>query len=432
MENSITKIVLLGGGYVSVWAYRSLAKMLRKEINNSTVQITVVSPDDHHAFHGWTAENLTCIIQDDNRMSSLSEIMSRSTILKGKAEEINSSSNKVLVRLADGTSTNISYDHLLIGIGSFDSEHIEGICTYGYQVKSHEAFCRTKSAIQSIIEQASMADTQTAKKLLSFIVAGGGFAGVELVTNIAEYIRIIKKQHPSLHHINPTIRLINSSKQVLSVLKDYKKVINYTEKVMHDYNIEVIHNSRISKVTYDGAFLSDETFLSSSMVISTIGQSRCILKGTENMQRDSLNRIQTNSYLHIQNHSNIWGGGDACNVRNYTTGEACPSNALWAMKHGEYAGKNIARSIKRQTLKPFKYKGLGQCASLGIGKGIGEMYGVQFTGLIAWIMRWIIFNYFMPSRTTMLREINDWMYFFSHSKRRGLIAKSFNYQTRLA
>ncbi len=77
MESSITKIVLLGGGYVSVWAYRSLAKMLRKEINNSTVQITVVSPDDHHAFHGWTAENLTCIIQDDNKMSFYQKLCPR-------------------------------------------------------------------------------------------------------------------------------------------------------------------------------------------------------------------------------------------------------------------------------------------------------------------------------------------------------------------
>ncbi len=179
------------------------------------------------------------------------------------------------------------YDHLLIGIGSFDSEHIEGIRTYGYQVKSHEAFCRTKSAILSKVEQASMADTHTAKKLLSFIVAGGGFTGVELVTNIAEYIKVIKKQYPSLLHINPTIRLINSSKQVLSVLNDYKRVINYTEKVMHDYNIEVINNARISKVTCDGAFLADRTFMPCSMVISTIGQSRYIIQGTDNIQQDS-------------------------------------------------------------------------------------------------------------------------------------------------
>jgi NADH dehydrogenase len=167
------------------------------------------------------------------------------------------------------------------------------------------------------------------------------------------------------------------------------------------------------------------------MVISTIGQSRCILRGTENMQRDSLNRIQTNSYLQIQNYSNIWGGGDACNVMHYKSGEPCPSNALWAMKHGEHVGRNIALSIKRKALKPFKYNGLGQCASLGVGKGIGEMYGVQFTGLVAWIMRWIFFNYFMPSRTTMLREINDWMFLLIHSKRRGLNSKSYNFQTEL-
>ena len=58
-------------------------------------------------------------------------------------------------------------------------------------------------------------------------------------------------------------------------------------------------------------------------------------------------------------------------------------------------------------LKPFTYKGLGQCASLGIGKGMGELYGIEFTGWIAWMMRWFFFNYFMPSRKVMLNEITD-------------------------
>jgi NADH dehydrogenase len=305
-------------------------------------------------------------------------------------------------------------------MGSFDSECVEGLKEYGYQVKSDEAFNRTKQTIKLMVKQASAVPPHLAKKLLTFTIAGGGFAGVELATNIAEYINILKRQHPTLQKIDPVIHLINRGPKILNVLQPkFQRIIRYTEKVLQQYNIEVINNNEITKVTDEGAFLCD-SFLQSSMVISTIGQSRMELIGTENMERDNLKRIHTNAYLQIKNHSNIWGGGDCSHVTHYKTGEACPANALWAIKHGEFAGRNIGLFIKNQPLKVFNYGGLGQCASLGIGKGIGELYGLQFTGWLAWIMRWFFFNYYMPSRTVMFNAVSDWMFFLFRRKRKGL------------
>jgi NADH dehydrogenase len=415
----ITRIVLLGGGYVTVWAYRSLVKSLRKQIDCGQVLITVVCPNEYHAFHGWTAESLTDIIQEQNRMSPLSEILSRAHIIKGKAVKIIAADNTVFIRNSNGSSQLIQYDHLLLGMGSFDSEDVEGLKEYGYQVKSDEAFSRTKQTMKSLVKQAALAPPDIAKKLLTFTIAGGGFTGVELATNIAEYINILRNQHRDLQKIKPVIQLINSGPTILNVLQSkFQRIIRYTQKILQQYNIEVINNNKIKEVTDEGAFLCDR-YIHSSMVISTIGQSRMVLKGTENMQRDNLKRIYTNEYLQI-NDSNIWGGGDICHVAHYKTGEACPSNALWAIKHGEYVGRNIALFIKGQPLKAFDYRGLGQCASLGIGKGIGELYGLQFTGWVAWIMRWFFFNYFMPSRNVMFNAVGDWMFLLFRRKRKGL------------
>jgi NADH dehydrogenase len=305
-------------------------------------------------------------------------------------------------------------------MGSFDSECVEGLKEYGYQVKSDEAFNRTKQTIKSLVKQAALAPPDMAKKLLTFTIAGGGFTGVELATNIAEYINILTRQHPTLQKIDPVIQLINSGPTILNVLQPkFQRIIRYTQQILQQYNIEVIDNNRITEVTDEGAFLCDR-FIQSSMIISTIGQSRMVLKGTENLQRDNLQRIYTNTYLQVKNHSGIWGGGDCCHVTHYKTGEACTSNALWAIKHGEYVGRNIALFIKGQPLKAFDYKGLGQCASLGIGKGIGELYGLQFTGWTAWIMRWFFFNYFMPSRNVMFNAVGDWMFLLFRRKRKGL------------
>lgn len=104
----------------------------------------------------------------------------------------------------------------------------------------------------------------------------------------------------------------------------------------------------------------------------------------------------------------------------YNKTVSCTSNALWAIKHGEAAGRNIARAILKKDLKPFTFRGLGEAASLGMGKGIGELYGLQFTGLTAWVLRWFFFHYFMPSKRVMLRSMGDWMHLLFTGKRKGM------------
>jgi NADH dehydrogenase len=427
MQPTSTQIVLLGGGYVSVWAYRSLVRRLRSELQQGKVQITVICPNTHHAFHGWTVETLTGILQCENQVSPLTEIMPKANLITAQADCIDPTSKQVIIHLPDGSSQAIAYDHLLMGIGSFDNDSIEGIRQYGYQIKAHNAFHKTKDAIQERVQKAATASPAVAQKLLTFTVAGGGFTGVELATNLVEYLNVLKKDYPTLNSITPKVRLVHSGEHVLPSLQtEFRRLVNYAEQTMKQYGIEVINNRCITEITEEGVYLNDASFLASSMVISTVGQSRIQIPGLESVPRDSQQRLYTNVYQQLLGHTTIWGGGDACHVKHYQTRDACPANALWAIKHGEYVGRNIARAVKGKPLKPFTYKGLGQSASLGLGKGITELYGIPFTGVIAWLMRWFFFNYFMPSRRVMLRGVGDWLYLATRGKRKGLTTKQVN------
>ena len=421
MKNS-TQIVLIGGGYVSVWAYRSLVKRLRFQLADGRVDITVICPNTHHAFHGWTAETLTSILQEKNQVSPLADIMPNARLVRGQATAIDTVTNTVHVRLPGGSQQiKITYDHLLLGTGAFDSEAVEGIQQYGYQIKAHDAFQQTKQTIQSLVKRAANEHPAMARNLLTFTVAGAGFTGVELATNLVEYVGILKKQYPSLATINPQVRLVHTGDRVLPTLQPtYGRLVKHAEKIIAQYGIELLNNRRLTQITPEGAFLSDGSFLPSSMVLSTVGQTRIQLPGTEGMVRDNLHRLYTNNYQQISGYTTIWGGGDACHIKHYQTGEACPANALWAIKHGDYVGRNIARAIKGQPLKPFTYRGLGQSASFGVGKGIAELHGIQFTGALAWLMRWFFFNYFMPSRMVMLRGLSDWLFLALRGQRKGL------------
>jgi NADH:ubiquinone reductase (H+-translocating) len=419
MSNNSRQIVIVGGGYASVWAYRSLVDELLIEMMAGHVSIKIVCPEEFHVFHGWTAECLAGIIGDHNRLSRLSEIFPHGEFIRGRVEQINPALKTIHIDLNSGRKAILTYDQLLLATGSTDSTSVEGLKRYAFQLKSEKAYSATKMQIQYLIQKAASSHKSEARKILRFTIAGCGFTGVEIASNLAELIRNVKNQFPALHDIDPVIYLLNRKEELLPGLKSgFSRMKKYTEKVLHKYGVIVLSKTSISRITNEGVFLSDGTFLESEMVISTIGQERAVLAGTEYMETDSENRLFTNTFLQSKNYDNIWIAGDISNARSSRSKEACPSNALWAIKQGKHAGQNMARAILNQSLKPFSYRGLGQCASLGIGKGIGEIYGIQFTGWIAWIMRWLFFQYFMPSKKTMWREISDWLFFLSSGRRK--------------
>jgi NADH dehydrogenase len=421
MKNTPKQIVLIGGGYASVWAYRSIVEELMIEMMMGLVKIKVICPDDFHFFHGWTAESLTGIIRDGNRMSPLDRIFECAEIIKGRAVQMDTISHIIYVKMNDGDLWAVPYDQLLLGMGSSDTSAIEGLVEHAYQLKSHSAYTCTKLRIKFLVQQAAEADTHTASKMLRFAIAGCGFTGIEIAANLAEMIDVLRKNYPALRNVKPSIYLINSRHELLPGLQDgLSRLRQYAEKILHCYGIEVLHQKKIVRVTAQGVYLNDGSFIESRMVITTIGQSRIVLEGTLNLKRDTENRILTNCFLQVNDHPSIWGAGDAVHVTHSKSMQACPSNALWAIKQGQHAGKNIARAILSQPFKPFTYKGLGQCASLGIGKGIGELYGIQFTGWLAWVMRWFFFQHFMPLKKIMWQEIADWVYLLITRKRKDL------------
>jgi NADH:ubiquinone reductase (H+-translocating) len=418
--NSITRqIVLVGGGYASIWAYRSIVDELLIEMMAGQIKIIVICPDEFHLFHGWTAESLVGIVGDENRMSPLKEIFKHAELIKGRVVHIDPTSKIVNVSFNSGADRLVSYDQILLATGSTDSTSVTGIERHAFRLKSEDAFCATKLKIKNLLQKAAESNISPSEKTVRFVIAGSGFTGLEVASNLAEFIKVVKRQYSALRDVNFLIYLINSKKELLPDLPSgFRRIRLYSEKTLRNYGVEILNQVRINRVTERGVFLSDGAFLECEMVISTIGQNRTVLPGTENLDRDFEKKIYTNSFLQTINYPNIWVAGDSSHARSTRTPNVCPSNALWAIKQGEHAGRNITRSILAQSLKPFSYRGLGQCASLGVGKGIGELYGIQFTGWIAWIMRWIFFQYFMPSKKIMLREVADWLLFFSTAKRK--------------
>lgn len=405
------RVVMLGGGYVSVMAYRVLYRRLRREVDQGRVQITIVAPDAYHSFHGWTGEVLGGVLPEGRQKGSLREICRRARLVGGTAVGIDLAARRIRVRLNDSADHHeVHYDHLVLGHGTQDDlGSVPGLAEHGWSLKERGGHPAVHNRLLSLLDRAEgLEEDQQRQQLLSVVIAGGGFAGVEMSAAIAELFGTLRGRYTVLREHKPRVVLVHSGEALLpEVCSRFSRLAVYASRQLAAYGVDVRLGTRLVRVDEDGGEISGGEHIPAAIVISTVGQRQTILPGTKPLPRGSSGRLQTDPRLYVRGHESVWSGGDAAEVAHPVTGQPCPPNALWAIKHGQLIGKNIAAVLRNRPPRAFTYRGLGQAASMGIGKGILELYGWQFCGWVAWISRLLFFLRFMPSRRQAARAVMD-------------------------
>ena len=406
------EIAIIGGGYVGFHAYKAIMAKAGRQVRNGEIAITLIDPQTDHSFHGWSGETMAGAISDQARLSPLRRTFRHARVVRGYANKIDEERQVVHVRSTDGsTDTVVRYDHLVVGAGVTDSmEVIEGTAEHGVTLRRGGGPEGVRRMVIDRIESAeACGNAERRRHLLSFVVVGGGFTGVETTAAIAEYIEYLRDDYEVLRGREETITMVHTGSSLLPEMAGYDRLVDYATSSLLGYGVNLRLGMRGHRVTAEGLELEDGTCLSSGMVVVTVGTKVREIPGGADWRRDADGRIVANLYLQRAGSTKVWVGGDGAHVRRQGQDRPTPPNALWAIKHGEWIGKNIVRSLTGRHLVPFTYKGLGQAASLGVGKGIVEFRGMQFNGVIGWMMRLGFFLWFVPSRRTALRGLAEWL-----------------------
>jgi NADH:ubiquinone reductase (H+-translocating) len=404
------RVVILGGGYVAVEAYRGLCRQLGNELGQG-VEVTVISSQNLLPFHGFTPEVLSGILPAAHTLIPLRQMLPKARLIHGTAKHVDLVYQTVTVQVGEQTQT-IGYDHLLFATGSRDPfERLRGLQEHGWRLKSVDDMLALRHHLVEVLELAeATTDLNRREQLLNFVIVGAGFAGVEMCAAISDWLKSAKQHYPVLTEHQAKISLVHSGTQILEVLRpEFAKLADHASQTLERNGVQLVLSARVAEVTPWGAWLEDGRFLVSSTVIATAGTSLNTMPGTEALHRDARGRIITDQNLNVQGYFNLWAGGDTAQVKHPSQTGDCPSNALFAMKHGMTAGDNIARSLQAKRLRRFRFNGMGQAASLGMGHGIAELHGIQFTGGLAWIMRIGFFIWYMPSKRQGLQVLFDWL-----------------------
>src|ERR1700730_4485954 len=400
------RIVILGGGFGGVYAAIHLEKLLAR---HSAVEICLISRDNFFLFTPMLHEIAASDLEITNIVNHLRKLLRKVEVLVGDVDQIDLRNKQVLIsRGYHKHAQQLDYDHLVIALGSVTNFYdVPGLAERAIAMKSLRDAVQLRVQLLRHLEEAnSERDTAEQRVSLPFVVAGGGFAGVETVAALNDFVREALPFYPNLCEDMLRVMLVHSGPSILPELGE--SLGGYTEKVLARRGVEVRLNTRVKSVTETKVFLDDGVSIPSRTLVWTAGTvpNPLILSlpcGTER------GRIRVNEFLRVPNWPNVWAVGDCAFVPDIKNpGKSHPPTAQHAIREGKIVAQNIAATLLGRRLKPFSFRTIGLLASIGRRSGVARIFGFNFSGFFAWWMWRTVYLSKLPGLDKKVRVAFDW------------------------
>jgi NADH dehydrogenase len=408
---------MIGGGYAAV----GLVSALRKAIQQGEVELTIVNRETYHVFHGFIPEMVTGRIGHAQVLSPVRRIFRPATVHIAEIEAVDFEQKRVHTnRHLDGRRYSIPYDHLVIGLGSSDNlAAYPGLAEHAFRLKTYDDCFRLRNHILAMLELAAIeSDPTERERLLTFFVAGGGYAGTEMAGELTEHIRaLIRREYPQLQAAKWRVVLVTPGPTILPELygtkgatgetRGFPKLVEFASQHLANLGVEVLTNTKVAYATPNEVGLSDGQRVPTRTIISAVGTRPPALVESFNLPKHATGKITTDEYLRVTNTPSVWAAGD-CAAVPHPTGGICPPIAIYALEHGKLIGQNLLRLIHGQPFQPFRFVNFGQGVNLGRRTAVAEVKGMEMKGTIAWVIGRMLLLNFVPSTERRLRTLLDW------------------------
>ena len=399
------RILILGGGFAGLHAAIHLDDTLARDPD---VEITLVNRDNFFLFTPMLHEVAASDLDLTNIVNPIRKLLKRINFFAGEVEAIDLERKTVTVSHGfDHHHHDIAYDHVIIGLGSITNFFdLPGLERRAMTMKSLGDAIHLRNRLIAHLEEA---DTECCgdirRPLLTFVVAGGGFAGVETIAGINDFVREAVGFYPSLRKDMLGVVLVHPGKVILPELGE--KLGRYTEKKLAERGVEILVNTRVTGVTESGVQLSNGEKIESKALIWTAGTS-------PNPVLDCLpcskarGRLRVDEMLRVPDWPGVWALGDCALVPDRKTGQYHPPTAQHALREGKTLARNLVATVRGGDLKPFSFSTIGQLAAIGRRTGVANILGVNFSGFLAWWMWRTIYLSKLPRFEKKLRVALDW------------------------
>lgn len=404
--NNPQHIVILGAGFGGLSVAMQLDKTLARDPG---IQITLVNRENFTLFTPMLHEVAASDLDITHIVNPIRKLLKRVKFFDGDVEAIDLPNKRVF--LSHGIEEEhhhvLEYDHLVIALGSITNFfNIPGLQERALTMKSlGDAITLRNRMIEQLEEADFECNIGSRDHLLTYVVAGGGFAGVETIAGINDFLREALEFYPHLGENYLRVVLVHPGAVILPELGE--KLGAYAQKKLAERGVEILVNTRVKGISEKGVELSDGTTIKTSTLIWTAGTS-------PNPHLESLpcrkekGKLTVNEYMELPDWPGVWALGDCAVIPDPHTGKPYPPTAQHAIRQGKILEKNIVAAVRGGQKRPFVFNTLGQLAAIGRRTGVANILGFNFSGFIAWWLWRTIYLSKLPRFEKKMRVALDW------------------------
>lgn len=406
------EVAILGGGFAGVYCGQRLAKTL-KRAGLTPDQAVIVSEQNYMVFQPMLAEVAGASIAPRHVVNPIRQLCRGLQVLRGQVEHIDLVKKEVLVNTGSfSAGVILEFSHIVLGLGAeIDLSRVPGMPEHALVMQNVGDAMILRATIISRIEEANAEHREEVRRrLLTFVVVGGGYSGVETAGEILDLLHESARYYENVTKEEIRVVLVHSRDRILHTLG--ASLGDYAKRKLRERGLEIRLNERVRAVTSTRVYLHSGETVQTATVISTVGNApnsaiRAMCGSSEVAHEQ--HRLLTDEFLRVRGQNTVWAAGDCALVPLAgKEGEFCPQTAQFAMRQGYALADNLVHALKGETLRPFTFKGLGELASIGHQTAVASIMGMRFSGFIAWFMWRSIYLSKLPRLDRKVRIMIDW------------------------
>lgn len=398
------RIVILGGGFAAVTAARRLERIL----GSDEAQLTLISRENFSLFTPMLPEVSSGALDARHIVTPIRAQLGRTQFILADVTALDLQSREVFFTHAlTGISERMPFDHTIVGIGAATSTFgLPGVAERVFALKTLEDASILRNRLMWLLELADTVSADERKQILTLVVVGGGFTGVETTGELAELFGDVARYYRNIRRDDIRIVLAEGAQTLLRGLP--ARMGEYATRDLRRRGVEVITGDGVRSADETGLTLVSGARIATRTIIWSAGIKPAILSGTESLPRSKNGAILVLPDLSVSGHPNIWACGDCAAIPD-GAGGFYPPTAQHAIREAPLLAENLAARLRGRPTRTFSYKALGMMASLGARKAVAQLPGDRvLTGFLAWFLWRTYYLLRLPGLDRRLRVAFDW------------------------
>lgn len=403
------RIVILGGGFAGIYTAIYLEKYLKP---SDDIEIAIVNRENYFVYQPMLPEVVGGSLDILDTVNSIRNLCPKTQLFVREIDSIDL--EKKVITLAPQFSHKpfeLSYDHLVFALGNVtDFRGMVGIHEHAMPFKNLADALQIRNRVIEALENAALQeDPEQKKRLLTFVVGGGGFSGTELVAEMNDLVRTLAKQYPTIKKEELSVHLIHSKDRLME--RELSESLGvYAQNILQKRGVNIHFGIRLASATPNEAVLDNGEKIASKTIVSTVPSSPNPIIEALHLPNVK-GRVKTDKTLQVEGSDHLWAAGDCAAIPNLDGEGFCPPTAQFAIREAKTMAKNILSSLRgKSKRKEFKFKALGMLGALGHHRAVAELFGkIKFSGILAWFFWRAIYWAKLPGFSRKVKVAFSWL-----------------------